>query len=524
MIREARRIAADPAAERTILAIGVALRILEWARYRSFWIDEATLALNLVKRGYGGLLAPLDGDQAAPPGFLIVAKLCFEFFGNNELSLRLAPMAAGVGSVLVMALVVRRVFEDPLERLTALTLFALAGGPVYYCGEFKQYSLDPFVTLIGLRLALDWRRNPDVRRTIMLGAAFATLPWFSHAALFAFAGFGVTLAIDSVAAKDMRRAAACGSVGMAAAISFAALYGIALHDLSASEALRDYWRAEGGFMPLTLSPADLGGWGLSAVRGFFTGLPLLHAFTFPGFGLFAAGIILGLRDSRVRFPVVMAVSPLPVLLAASAAEAYPFADRFLLFLHPLAALIIACGIVRLAERAEDFSMRRGRPASAIAIALILVGVWLIVRHPAGIAINPALYRDKSPWRPAIRFAAATAGPEDRIYYHGPASVLSWYGTRYGPATYGGRDGAASFKGWDDRWTYAIHTETELREWAERLLTDSDAEVLWCLLPDSRPQRRSIRGEEARDALEAFGESLRVGRYGDVQIVRIDRRD
>ncbi|MDE5108199.1 MAG: hypothetical protein O4808_14405, partial [Trichodesmium sp. St17_bin3_1_1] len=57
-----------------IIAFGVALRLIQYLSNRSLWADEAVLALNIVNRSYLELMQPLDYDQGAPIGFLIVEK------------------------------------------------------------------------------------------------------------------------------------------------------------------------------------------------------------------------------------------------------------------------------------------------------------------------------------------------------------------------------------------------------------------------------------------------------------------
>ena len=55
------------------------------------------LALNLVERTPRQLLEPLDWNQGAPAGFLLVAKAAIAVFGASEWALRLVPF---IGSLL----------------------------------------------------------------------------------------------------------------------------------------------------------------------------------------------------------------------------------------------------------------------------------------------------------------------------------------------------------------------------------------------------------------------------------------
>lgn len=60
----------------TVLA-GIYMRVKTYLFNRSLWLDEASLALNIVTRGFWNLLNPLDHNQGAPVGFLLATKLDF---------------------------------------------------------------------------------------------------------------------------------------------------------------------------------------------------------------------------------------------------------------------------------------------------------------------------------------------------------------------------------------------------------------------------------------------------------------
>ena len=84
---------------------GSALRIAPFLIDRSLWLDEAKLALNVLERSPAQLFAPLDYDQAAPVGFLLLEKRAVMAFGEGERALRLVPLIAGLGALWLFALV-----------------------------------------------------------------------------------------------------------------------------------------------------------------------------------------------------------------------------------------------------------------------------------------------------------------------------------------------------------------------------------------------------------------------------------
>ena len=79
---------------------------------RSLWADEAVLALNIVNRSYWELLQPLDYEQGAPVGFLLVEKLAIGVFGNNEYALRLFPLLSGIISLFLFYILAKYVFKS----------------------------------------------------------------------------------------------------------------------------------------------------------------------------------------------------------------------------------------------------------------------------------------------------------------------------------------------------------------------------------------------------------------------------
>ena len=105
-----------------IIAVGAALRIRTYLANRSLWGDEAMLAINIVTRGYGGLIGTLEHNQACPPGFLWVVKTFGLIFGYGEYALRLFPLIAGILALVLVYLVGREI----MGRLAALCCLSLA--------------------------------------------------------------------------------------------------------------------------------------------------------------------------------------------------------------------------------------------------------------------------------------------------------------------------------------------------------------------------------------------------------------
>ena len=48
-----------------IIGLGIFLRLFQYLHNRSLWLDEASLALNLIEKTFSELLQPLDYGQMA---------------------------------------------------------------------------------------------------------------------------------------------------------------------------------------------------------------------------------------------------------------------------------------------------------------------------------------------------------------------------------------------------------------------------------------------------------------------------
>src|SRR5258706_8289415 len=114
-----------------LILLGLLLRLRQYLTWRSLWLDEAMLALNITGRSFAGLLQPLDYDQGGPLGFLLAEKLVITLLGNNELSLRLIPFLPAGPALLLLPPLLGKGTGTTIGSLPALALFA-AGAPLVY--------------------------------------------------------------------------------------------------------------------------------------------------------------------------------------------------------------------------------------------------------------------------------------------------------------------------------------------------------------------------------------------------------
>ena len=176
------------------LGLGVILRLVQYLRNRSLWLDEAQLALNITHRSYAGLLRPLDYHQGAPVGFLLLEKMAIRSLGGSEYALRLLPLVAGLVSLFLFYKMAKESIRPGAVPI-AVGLFVISPSLIYYSSEVKQYSTDVACALVIYSIALVGRPSEwSTYRITALGLVGAAATWISHPSVFVLAGIGATAA------------------------------------------------------------------------------------------------------------------------------------------------------------------------------------------------------------------------------------------------------------------------------------------------------------------------------------------
>jgi hypothetical protein len=388
----------------SVIAVGIVLRVTRFFADRSLWGDEGALALNLIQKPMRDLLEPLDYLQGAPTGFLLAEKGIVELLGDDELALRLFPLACGILSLFLFAAVARRVLE-PIGAAFALVLFATVEPLVYYSSEVKQYSVDVAATLVLFygALAIDWRKA-RAWHVGLAGVAAGVIVWFSHAALIVLPALALALLVTYGLSRDVRAfkavlaASAVGGIGAAGAylvnhdnarrVASAAVSsesGSAIGLGQFTDPLRDLWNALADPVGLARTTTALGL--IACVLG---GVLLIH---------------LNLQRA------LLVITPIAATLAASILDLYPFGDRFILFLVPFFLLLVGAGLEVLMR-----PQSRGAPFGMLAVLLVLSypiarATTNLVRPPGHEELKAVLGEVQARWQPG-----------DALYV--------WYQTQY----------------------------------------------------------------------------------------------
>ncbi len=399
-----------------IIAFGVAMRLIQYLANRSLWADEAVLALNIVNRSYLELFQPLDYDQGAPIGFLMMEKLAVQILGNNEYALRLFPFICGVGSLFLFYELGKRLIPKSAV-IISLTLFASLPFLVYYSAEVKQYSSDVAIALFLYLLLLPLLPQKLNRgQMIKYSLVGAIAIWFSHPSIFILASIGSSALLINFLQKDLNKIKQLLLIYSAWVLSFFVFYFVSLRNLTGNETLTTSW---GDGFPS--SPFDII-WILDAFGKFFY-KPLGFSKWIDGLAIvfFLLGCI-SCWLSRKKI-LLLLLSPLFMTFLASFLHQYPFRSRLVLFLIPYVIFLIAEGGSYILKKSKS------RTIKIISIFLII----LLLRQPLAKAIDlieePLNYSDI---KPVLSYIRKHQQPGDILYiYQRGIYQFQYYAEKYG---------------------------------------------------------------------------------------------
>lgn len=403
-------------------ALGVALRLRALLAGRSLWLDEAMLALNICGRDFAGLLRPLDYDQGAPIGFLLVERLLVLILGPTELALRLVPFAASLATLVLVARFCRVHFGN-WAAVVGLGLAAVSPSLIAYAGEGKQYSIDVAAGLLILNLAGDaLRLGLTARRAIGLAVAGAVAVWFSHPAPFVLAGAGTTLILHEAHARRVRPALLGVGASTIWLASFAVSYVLTLRDLQSNSYLLTFW--EGGFLPLVpRSVRDVRQY-VVVFLGLFEAVyqntqledNLAERMEVIAAAAWLAGVVVLYRKGQ-RGVLTLLVTPLIFAAIGAMLHKYPLRFRLALFTCGPTLLTTAAGLAYLFRSESGTSRATGRVLAAVlALLPTMQAAQFLIDRPPPYGARSVLEQIARQWRPGDTLLVdGGSGPPFRFY-------------------------------------------------------------------------------------------------------------
>ena len=177
------------------LIFGVGLRVFRYALGLPLWVDEGFLGVNILDRGFRGLLQPMEYIQVAPLGFLWAERAMYQLFGMSEYIMRLIPTLAGIAGLILFVVWARKTV-DPLAATLAVAVFAVSDVAVRNAVELKPYGIDQLAGVVLLYLATSFLLD---RKTTWLWCLVVATPialFFSLPSVFVAGGIAAALCFD----------------------------------------------------------------------------------------------------------------------------------------------------------------------------------------------------------------------------------------------------------------------------------------------------------------------------------------
>ena len=410
------------------IVVGIALRLIHYLLDRSLWIDEAFVALNLIERPFSELLEPLKYNQAAPVGFLAIAKLLMLGLGDNEYVLRLFPFLSAIVALFLFYRVAKW-FSTPSVLAVAIGLFALSDRAIYYGAELKQYSSDIALALATYCLAIELQKKSIGIYRLALAAIFgAIFVWISHPVVFVLGGTGSTLLVLVLLEKDLSKIKQYLAVFSVWLLSFVALYQISLTKLISNDDLQSSWGgSHDSFMPFPPTNLPEAKWFVDKFFEIFDYPVGIHLTGIAAFA-FIFGCITLFKEHRAKLFIVL--SPVLFTAIASGLHKYPFKGQLLLFIIPAILLIVAEGAIEI--------VRAIRPEHKLLGVIFIILLFLYPVYYAALNLNdPDRYpafeyqRVREDIKPVLDYVEENYRPGDSIYvYYAAQYAVKYYLDRY----------------------------------------------------------------------------------------------
>lgn len=321
---------------------GMMLALVQYLQNRSLWLDEAMLALNIIRKSPLSLLKPLDDEQVAPVLFLQIEKLFSHIMEYSEYGLRLFPLICFAVALFLFLRILQNFSTDFLWISLCLLFFSLNANLLYYASEVKQYMTDVFVSvLIPFMVLRDYAKQ---RQKIMLiGSAGAISLFLSSITPIILFSAGLFLIISNWKEIKSTYFSLLSIFGIWC-VFFLGYYFSFVHNHPTKEGMIRFWtQFGGGFPPLN--------------SGYFNFVfsKIYYHFSIYGklgivlFGFFIAGISYMIIKKKFNY-LILFILPLMLHILLSTLRQYPLNGRLMMYLVPYFLITACLGIQFLVEK------------------------------------------------------------------------------------------------------------------------------------------------------------------------------
>lgn len=318
-----------------VILLGLIIRTVLFLQNDSLWNDEGLLALNLMEKSFWELTKSLNYIQAAPCGFLLLTKALIQILNpasdyTRDFILRIIPYLTGCSALILFYYLTLKLCLNKKAQIIALAFFSFSPIPNFYCAEFKQYSVELFVSV--LLMLIFYKILYERKFKFYYFVIISIVPWFSYSSYFILLPYLLTsFFVD-------KKKTLLGIIPVL--ISNVCYYLISLQDVfSKSKLDLDSWWSNSYGMLDIIHPYRL-----------ILRLPVLFIrpeskilLTIMGLLLFYIIIKYYFETLRTKDYVkqVFLFGPFVLTIIASLFDLYPYASRLILFLLPYYCLYVA---------------------------------------------------------------------------------------------------------------------------------------------------------------------------------------
>jgi len=323
---------AEPRAERSfLLLLGCVAALAAYFRFwrlghESLWLDELWSVRAATRESWAGLLEEVRYD-VHPPLYFAMLRIWMYLLGTSEAVLRSLSAVAGIGAVVVVGLLGRRL-AGPAAGLAAATLQATAPFAISMDREARANGWMSFLSILGFWLcSTDELRG---RRWVAYFVVAAALPWLHLFGVWAVVGHGLWVASEAHTPEGRKKLAHWFAAASLAALCFVPWLP-SLRSQGGEFSARQWYLLPEGDTLAWLLPDISGGPGCAAMLVVGVVLVLASADQVRTARLTAAGVL-----AQIVIPTAVSLTWAPFLR-----------DRNVLALLPVLCLAAGIGYVRV---------------------------------------------------------------------------------------------------------------------------------------------------------------------------------
>lgn len=395
-----------------LIFYGILLRLRQFFFLRSFWLDEAAIAINIIRKSFLELAKPLDYYQVAPYGFLIIEKAFSSIFGNEDFVFRIFPLICGILLIFLFLSLLKNLHQQNFAIITGISLICLNFDLIYYTIELKPYIIDAFLTTLLIIIFLKLKNDFD--KKILINSIFYSLIiWFSYPAILIIFGTYITFSVIFLLEKDFIKLRKLILSSFLPFLSFLIYYLLILKNSGQNEYIKNFWKDH--FAPLPFSSSSIFWykraflWAMERpfnIQNIYLG----SLFTFLGtFGIYKKDKNLFIFLTVVFF----------TLICVSAIGRYPLYQRLLIFSTPIFYLVLLYSF-------EVFSNKLIKLIIFISFFIFLV-FPLLKESPSILKFSMS----KQEIKPALEYISENKLDEDLLAIHHSAdTIFEFYKDRF----------------------------------------------------------------------------------------------